>query len=84
VALRPVSDLGLVVVTDVAGRGGSARASRRPSPAGASEPTGIRARETVDVEEASGSAASRLATSVLSGTIGAAGAVLVARAILRH
>jgi hypothetical protein len=85
VALRPVSELGLVEVTDVPGSGRSARASSRtPSRPAEPERTPVDADETVAVEDTSGSAAVRLATSVLSGTIGAASAVLVARAILRR
>lgn len=84
-ALRPVSELGLVEVTDVATGAGSARASARaPSRVRASERTRERARKTVHAEEAGGSAASHLAPTVLGGAVGAAGVVLVRRAIHRR
>lgn len=83
-ALRPVSELGLMEVTDVAG-GGSARASApTPSRARASDRTGDRAHRVLDAEEVGGSAAHRLAPTVLGGAFGAAGVVLVRRAIHRR
>ena len=79
-ALRPVSELGLMEVTDVAGR--SARASA-PIRSRASERTG-KAHKTVHAKETGGSAAPRLAPTVLGGAVGAAGVVLVRRAIHRR
>jgi hypothetical protein len=85
VALRPVSELGLVEVTDVAARGESARASSpKPQSPKTTARTKAPARTTVDVEDAAGGTAGRLGASILSATIGAGGAVLVARAILRR
>lgn len=104
-ALRPVSDLGLVDVTDVAGAGAGdeARATRAPAaqrkppkrkrpsesrsrtsprPAPAASPE-KRARPAQSAKSAEPGVAS-LRTSILSGVIGVAGAVLVGRAVLRH
>ncbi len=84
-ALRPVSELGLVEVTDVATAPAAARRIRRPpkprSKDGGPVPPRPRPAEN---PEAAGSRAVGVATSVLSGAIGVAGAILVGRAILRR
>jgi hypothetical protein len=85
VALRPVSELGLVEVTDVAAHGRSPRASSpKPQSPKTTERTKAPARKAADVEGRAGGTAGRVGASILSATIGAGGAVLVARAILRR
>jgi hypothetical protein len=84
-ALRPVSELGLVEVTDVATPAAAApRRSRRPAKARLE--TGGRVLPSPHPAENPQTAGSRtgVAVSALSGAIGVAGAVLAARAILRR
>lgn len=115
-ALRPVSELGLVEVTDIAGGAGQptaaphspkqARRSRAAKPAratsagskkrtrpsagplsGSPSRTSSRPGRTAGTDarpQAANSGLASIRTSVLSGAMGVAGAVLVGRAILRR
>jgi hypothetical protein len=88
-ALRPVSELGLVDVTDVATPAAAAPRRKRKPPtptptkrrSGARGPRGSSPPPSED-QETAGSRGAGMAASVLSGAIGVAGAVLVGRAIL--
>ncbi len=83
--LRPVSELGLVEVTDVATPAVVSRRSRNP-PRSRSETGGpvLPSPPPAQNPRTAGSRAAGVVTSVLSGAIGVAGAVLVGRAILRR
>jgi hypothetical protein len=85
-ALRPVSELGLVEVTDVATPAAAAPRRRRRPPKARWE-TGGRvppAPHPAEDSPTAGSRAAGVAISALSGAIGVAGAVVAARAILRR
>jgi hypothetical protein len=90
-ALRPVSELGLVEVTDVATPAAATpaaaapRRSRRP-PKARLETGGrvLPSPHPADDSQTAGSRAAGVAISALSGAVGVAGAVVAARAILRR
>jgi hypothetical protein len=85
-ALRPVSELGLVEVTDVAAPPAQPRRrSHRPRQQQSASPDQTPAAPSPAPDPGPvGSHRAAVATSVLSGAVGVAGAVLVGRAILRR
>jgi hypothetical protein len=85
VTLRPVSELGLAEVTDVATPASVSRRIRKPpkSRSETDDPVLPSPRPAQNPKTA-GSRAAGVVTSVLSGAIGVAGAVLVGRAVLRR
>jgi hypothetical protein len=90
-ALRPVSELGLVEVTDVAtpAAGAPRRNRKPPTPKPAKPRSATRAPVASspppsEDQDTVGSRGAGIAASVLSGASGVAGAVLVGRAVLRR
>jgi hypothetical protein len=85
-ALRPVSELGLVEVTDVAAPAAAApRRRRNPRPPESQSRQQASGTPTPDDDrDTTASRRAEVATSVVSAAIGVAGAVLVGRALLRR
>ena len=85
-ALRPVSELGLVEVTDVDTRAtaGSHRRRKPPKPQSETGRPAPRSPHPARNPEPHRSRPVGVATSAISGAIGVAGAILVGRAILRR
>jgi hypothetical protein len=84
VALRPVSELGLVELTDVTAPGESARARSKPRPATAKKAGSAGGAQQSRPAPTNAARASRVAVLTAPYVVGAAAGVLLRRAALRR